>query len=212
MAKYTLMPLYEGYDTITIETGDDGLVTKCSEGMEWVEMMTNRYENGKGHHQALMHAVQTTHVVQEDDGEDVSKDESEVDLDFEEVNKSEDRKQVFGWAYQSHDKDGRLIVDKSGEAIGSPEELEKAAYKFVLTSRKQGDMHRRVGADPHVAGTMIESMVFTPEKIEKMGLPPGSMPTGWWVGFQVSDESWDDVKSGRKQFSIHGTGKKRAAA
>lgn len=51
-------------------------------------------------------------------------------------------------------------------------------------------------------------MVFTPEKIEKMGLPAGILPTGWWVGFRVEDDAlWDSVKKGeRLAFSIHGSG------
>lgn len=124
-----------------------------------------------------------------------------------------DKRQVFGWAYVSQDADGTKRVDISGEHV-VPEELEKAAYRYVLTSRSQGDLHQRIAKDsPLVVGTMIESVVVTPEKIEKWGLPPGSMHTGWWVGFQVNDDTvWEEIKAGRRrQFSIHGKGQKRAA-
>jgi hypothetical protein len=87
----------------------------------------------------------------------------------------------------------------------------------VLTSRKGGDMHRRVAkADdqPMHTSDLIESFVVTPEKLEKMGLAPSALPHGWWVGFKVNDdEQWRMVKSGeRTAFSIHGTGTRTAVA
>ena len=56
---------------------------------------------------------------------------------------------------------------------------------------------------------LIESFIVTEEKRAAMGLPD-SVPTGWWVGFQVQDpEVWAKVKSGeRTGFSIHGHGKR----
>ena len=45
----------------------------------------------------------------------------------DEVAKANDEQQiVFGWAYITHDKDGKQQVDKSGELISDPAELEKA--------------------------------------------------------------------------------------
>ena len=54
----------------------------------------------------------------------------------------------------------------------------------------------------------IESIVFTPEKIEKLGLEPDALPIGWWIGFHVGDdEVWKGVKDGTyRMFSIRGTG------
>ena len=54
---------------------------------------------------------------------------------------------------------------------------------------------------------MIESMVFTKEKAAALGIPEGTMPEGWWVGFEVTDdEVWKKVKDGTyKMFSIEGT-------
>lgn len=120
----------------------------------------------------------------------------------------EERKQVFGWAYVSHDAEGNVMVDKSGEFIDSIEELEGAAYKFVLKSRRGGQDHARGDAGPVIKSTMIESMVLTPEKAKVMGIPEGVTPTGWWVGFQIEDdEAWNAVKAGtHMSFSIHGTG------
>jgi hypothetical protein len=127
-----------------------------------------------------------------------------------------DKQLVFGWAYVSHDADGNVVVDKSGEFIDDYGELEEAAYLFVEKSRVGGDSHARItseiGTDDSAkkVGTMVESMVFTPEKIAKMGLPPGVLPTGWWVGFKVEDpEVWKAVKRGeRPAFSIHGSGRR----
>lgn len=119
-----------------------------------------------------------------------------------------DKQNVFGWAYVTHDKDGVVNVDKSGDFIDEVEEIEKSAYHYALTSRQgDADHTNQHGAD------MIESMVFTPEKIEKMGLPAGSVPLGWWLGFHVNDAAtWERVKKGElKAFSIHGSGTRKAA-
>lgn len=121
-----------------------------------------------------------------------------------EIAKSDDEQRiVFGWAYISHDANGVQQIDKSREFIPDPEELEKAAYQFVLKSRVGGDSHITKGVS-----TMVESIVFTKEKREAMGIPEGVLPTGWWVGFKVHDEEvWKAHKRGeRSMFSIHGKG------
>jgi hypothetical protein len=122
----------------------------------------------------------------------------------------DDKRQVFGWASVT-DVDGKPVVDRQSDWLAS-DELERAVYKYVLGSRVGGTMHGRdVGkAGPKQTSQLIESLVITPEKLSKMGLPENALPTGWWAGFQVNDEStWQDVKKGRlKSFSIHGTGKR----
>jgi hypothetical protein len=140
-------------------------------------------------------------------------DEGEAEVDTGtsklEVTKLDiDKRLVFGWAYVTHDEQGNVQVDKSGEFVDDYDELERAAYEFVVKSRRAGDMHR----GDFTAGTMIESMVFTPEKISKMGLPPGSMKTGWWVGFKIENDAvWQAVKNGeRPAFSIHGKASKES--
>lgn len=110
---------------------------------------------------------------------------------------------VFGWAYVSKDRDGKQVVDKSGDFVDDVEEIEKAAYKFVLDSRAGDADHTNVkGAE------MVESIVFTEDKIEKLGLPVGSLPLGWWVGFKVHDDkTWERVEKGELvMFSVHGSG------
>jgi len=119
----------------------------------------------------------------------------------------EDKRQVFGWA-SVVEIDGQPIVDRQGDWI-SPDDIEKAAYQYVLKSRKGGHQHKRDGDQPFHASDMIESFVVTPEKIEKMGLPKDT-PVGWWVGYKVhDDEAWTKVKKGEiTGFSIHGRGKR----
>jgi len=118
-----------------------------------------------------------------------------------------DERLAFGWANVTVLKDGSVVLDKQGDFVDDSGELEEAAYDFVLNSRDGGEMHLRRGI-----GKLVESMVFTPEKIEKLGLPENSLPTGWWVGFRVSnDEVWKQIRNGSyRQFSIHGRGVRKA--
>ena len=116
----------------------------------------------------------------------------------------EERKLVFGWAYIAKSTDGTVIVDKQGDFIDDDWELESAAYRFVKDFGGVGDeMHMDVPVS-----RIVESVVFTPEKLEKMGLAKDALPVGWWVGFQVEDDRvWADVKAGKyRAFSIGGAG------
>jgi cation transport regulator ChaB len=111
-----------------------------------------------------------------------------------------DRQRVFGWAYIAIEKSGRQVPDLQGDVI-DPGELEETAYDHVLEARATDTMH-----DKNVVGRLIESMVFTPEKIAKMGLPQGSVPCGWWVGYRIDDAStWSLVRKGiYRAFSVGG--------
>lgn len=119
----------------------------------------------------------------------------------------DDKRLAFGWASVCK-INGMPVVDHQGDYI-SLDDLEEAAYSYVHKSRVGGDMHRRTGDAPHHVSDMIESIVFTDDKVKKMGLPD-DFPRGWWVGFKVHDEkTWDLVrKGGRTGFSIHGRGKR----
>lgn len=114
----------------------------------------------------------------------------------------EDKQLAFGWANVIKVGD-KVVLDRQKDFIDDDNEIEKAAYDYVLHSRDGGEMHLRTGV-----ADLVESMVFTDEKIEKMGLPVGMIPNGWWVGFKFSDgDAWSEVKSGRYGgFSVHGTG------
>lgn len=125
---------------------------------------------------------------------------------------------VFGYANVSiskctHQGTGSLITDLQQDIV-PPEELEKAAYEFVLNFREADEMHAG-----DAIGHLVESMVFTPDKLEKLATDPTTnlidqealtvlkriLPARWWVGFKLSPSSYQAVKSGRyKMFSIAG--------
>ena len=116
----------------------------------------------------------------------------------------EERRLVFGWSYVAQDPDGNVLIDKQGDFIDDPEELEKAAYGFVVDSRRGDAMHAK-----RDVATLVESIVFTPDKIAKMGIPEGSIPrNAWWTGFRVTDDDvWQLVKEGKLTgFSMGGSG------
>lgn len=117
-----------------------------------------------------------------------------------------DKMLVFGWGNVAITKDGEQITDLQGDVI-DPEELEKAAYDHVLNFRSTGERH-----DPGMRrkGRLVESCVFTKEKQEAMGIPPGTVPEGWWVGYKIDDPTaWEKIKKGEYQmFSIEGKGQR----
>lgn len=117
------------------------------------------------------------------------------------IQKSEDEKRLaFGWANISIDESGEQLVDWQQDMI-DPEELENAAYKFVRLYRECGEMHERGDC-----AVLVESVVFTEEKMKAMGIPEGTLPVGWWIGFFVTDDDvWEKVKNGTyPMFSIEG--------
>lgn len=115
-----------------------------------------------------------------------------------------DQMLVFGWGNVAADADGARIEDLQGDVIPT-EELEKAAYDHVLRFRSTGEKH-----DPALRhkGRLVESCVFTREKQAAMGIPPGILPEGWWVGYKIDDPAaWAKIKSGEYQsFSVGGKG------
>lgn len=127
---------------------------------------------------------------------------------------------VFGYANVSVTKRGTLVEDLQNDII-PPDELEKAAYQFVLHFRDSDEMHQGP-----VIGKLVESMVFTPEKLKRLATDVRTgvvdeqglavitkmVPTGWWVGFHIPDSTiFAKVKSGEyAMFSIAGEADKVA--
>ena len=117
------------------------------------------------------------------------------------VMKSDDEKRlVFGRANVAVRVDGEQIIDWQKDAIDT-DELEKAAYEYVAQFGTAGEMHQRGGI-----GRVVESIVFTKEKADALGIPQDALPEGWWIGFHITDdEVWEKIKSGEySMISIEG--------
>jgi len=119
------------------------------------------------------------------------------------VYKTDDnRRLVFGWASVAMTFDGQPLEDRQHDII-EPEELETAAYEYVLQFGDTGEEHQ---PSLRKKGRLVESCVFTEEKQRAMGLPAGVLPVGWWIGFRIDDDAaWEKIKDGTyRMFSIEG--------
>lgn len=118
----------------------------------------------------------------------------------------DDKRLVFGWANVAIRVDGEQIQDLQDDLI-DPDNLEEIAYDYVLRFRAGGEVHN---PDLRNKARLVESCVFTKEKMAAMGLPEGILPEAWWIGFYVDDDdAWEKIKSGEyKMFSIEGTGQR----
>lgn len=118
------------------------------------------------------------------------------------IAKSDDEQQiVFGWANVAVRKTGETVLDHHLDEI-TPEDLEDAAYDFVLNARASGEDHAG-----EVDASCVESIVFTLEKTRAMGIPDGVLPeAGWWVGFHIPDrDAYLRARDSKSMFSIEGT-------
>jgi len=117
----------------------------------------------------------------------------------------DEQRVIFGWAFVSKKAGEANYKLDTQDDFWTEDEVEKSVYDYMLNSRQGDDMHMEVAKSE-----IVESMVFTPEKIEKMGLDPDTTPLGWWVGFKVHDDDvWKMVKEGKRtMFSIGGKGKR----
>lgn len=110
-----------------------------------------------------------------------------------------EKRYVYGYAMVSATKEGQTIVDLQGDSI-EPEALEEASAEFVKFYRQGGEDHEGVAPNQ-----LIASLVMTADLQKALGLPDGTLPVGWIVGFEVTPESYERVKSGsRLWFSIEG--------
>lgn len=207
---YKFSPTVKDGDEFTVVVEDDKLVEASGIGEARA-----RYLMKRGGIEGLIRAKRLTHSVKQmdvgPDGAwgDKQKDDSSAEAVTGDVVKMDREKQiVYGWAYTAFDKSGVLVVDQSGEFVDDPDELEEAAYKYVTKSRKGGADHARTSANQVVqVGELVESMVFTKEKQEALGIPPGVLPQcAWWVGIKVHDAAvWKRYKDGElTSFSIAG--------
>jgi hypothetical protein len=116
--------------------------------------------------------------------------------------KNDEQQIMFGW-FSVATKGGVDVVDTQQDIV-KIDTLEKAAYKFVQQSRIGGEMHKAIGV-----GTVVESMVFTQQKQDALGIKLGF--EGWWGGIHFPDKNiWKKVKEGTyKAFSIGGAAIRR---
>lgn len=114
---------------------------------------------------------------------------------------NDEKRQVFGWASVAVTVNGDVVEDFQEDVIEIGE-LEAAAYEYVAHFGVAGEMHEKANV-----GKLIESVVFTKEKAQVMGIPSEVLPEGWWVGFHIFEEEvWKKVKDGTySMFSIEGS-------
>jgi hypothetical protein len=119
------------------------------------------------------------------------------------ITKSNDENVVSGWANVSKNADGTNAFDWQGDIIPI-EALEKAAIDFMIAYRGSGEQH--VGG---VVATVVESIVFTKEKMAAIGIPEGTIPEGWFITVKVPPDVFAKVKGGQyRMFSIQGRAKR----
>lgn len=159
-----------------------------------------RHAQAKGKGNNFAHVTSLYMKMKSEAQADVERMECEVQV----TRLDEEKRQAFGWAYVTRDKEGNLVQDLKKATCDTPV-LEEAVYEFVLTCRSYGDMHERDGENNFIQrGRLIESIMFTREKMAALGIPAGTIPEGWWVGFHIDDdEAWELMKRGdRPAFSI----------
>ena len=128
------------------------------------------------------------------------KSTSKFNMTFDVKKSLDDRQIAFGYAMFSELKNGEPVVDTQGDMI-EPYDLETMAYEYMMNGRDVGQMHETSNE-----GCVVESMVFTKDKMKALGIPEGTLPIAWWVGLYIKDpDVWELVKNGTyKAFSIEG--------
>lgn len=127
-----------------------------------------------------------------------------MQLDFDVKKSNDDKMLVSGWANVAVNANGSLPLDWDNDVI-MPDVLETAAINFMKDYRGSGVAHKGVSQ-----GVVVESIVFTKEKQDILGIPPGCVPQGWFITVKVDNaEVFKAVKAGKyKMFSIQGKAKK----
>lgn len=125
-------------------------------------------------------------------------------VDFKIAKATSDECLVSGWGNVAVDATGNNPLDWQDDVI-DVHTLEKAAINFMLDYRQSGEMHQ--GSSK---GTVVESIVFTKEKQQAIGIPEGIVPEGWFITVKLSDpEVFAKVKDGTyRMFSIQGHAKR----
>jgi len=118
--------------------------------------------------------------------------------------KEDENNLIFGWAYVRETKDGKQVIDHSGEFTKAEnfKDMELATYAYNLAYRQADRQHDLVPK-----GFLIESVVLTKEKMAKMGIPEGIVPEAVWVGFYFPDDNdYAEIKKmAHPMFSMYGS-------
>ena len=112
---------------------------------------------------------------------------------------------VFGFANVTVDEAGMPPLDYDGDMMDT-DVLEAAAYNYVLNHGVANQEHEW-GSD---AGWLVESMMFTKDKMNSLGIPEGLIPESWFAGFYIPDpDVHKKVLDGTyNMFSIQGSAKR----
>jgi hypothetical protein len=134
------------------------------------------------------------------------KQEKIIKLEPETLIKNEEDHTLFGWAYVAKDLSNNQIIDHSEEFVKEENfaDLEVATYFFNIAYRQADIRH-----DCVAKGYLIDSMVFTKEKVEAMrksGHLKGDISLGVWMGYWFpEDEDWNAIKEMKSpMFSLYG--------
>lgn len=163
---------------------------------------THINDDGSGYERT---SITNSESVYLDDGTYIRHDEAlyieqPININVEIFKSNEFEKLVSGWASIAKNADGSLPLDWHDDII-TAEVLEKAAINFMLEYRDSGEMHKGESK-----GTVVESIVFTKQKMEAIGIPEGTIPEGWFITVKIhDDEVFKKVVDGEyKMFSIQG--------
>lgn len=175
------------------------LTSESLKGLGYDGLIAN---TGKAGHNSLEYAVVDSKQAKIRKSNDMNEQGSLSKSSFLIHKADEEKRLVFGWALVSATTDGQQIIDLQGDVVNQ-DDLEEGAYEYVLNFRDAGEEH--IGSLRKKA-RMVESVVFTEEKMQAIGIPPGTIPIGWWIGFYVDDDAtWEKIKDGTyTMFSIEG--------
>src|SRR5690606_26872158 len=135
---------------------------------------THINDDGSGYERTIITNSESVYL---DDDTYIRYDESlyieqPININVEIFKSNEFEKLVSGWASVAKNADGSLPLDWDGDII-TAEALEKAAINFMLEYRESGEMH-----EGESIGTVVESIVFTKQKMKAIGIPEGIIPEG----------------------------------
>lgn len=111
-----------------------------------------------------------------------------------------EKRLVYGFA-SVIEENGQTVIDRQDDII-KPDELVKAAHKFISDARVAKMMH-----DGEQVGEVVESIVFTEDVQEALGIDLNKV--GWFIAMKIhNDDVWEKFKSGELEaFSIGGRAK-----